>query len=321
MHNETLSAQLLNRLTYTFGRIDIADDYRERMFTLVSKNLKAQLDHADIRTPFVLLPSICCQACGGPAERTIGVSLAWFLLQVSANLLDKVEDHELASIQSVPGDAGIITNLTTGMILVTQWILNHLELDYVDGGTAWDIQRAFHETTLSVCSGQHLELSANALDLSTCWQIAEAKSGAAFALACYAGSRLATSRSDVLDAFFAFGRELGTIVQIDDDLEDLVNIGEDYSSWYMKKTLVNAYLKFVEGSASSKGQIDRVISTTQIATHEPISNGSVLYLQLEKLKYAMLAENALKPLKLAGEFEHRLISIIHHESRLINYAN
>lgn len=321
MRNEAFSSQLLDRLAYAFGRIDIADDYRKRMFTLVSKYLKAQLDYEDIRTPFVLLPSICCQACGEPAERTIGVSLAWFLLQVSANLLDKVEDHELPSVQSSSGDASIITNLTTGMILVAQWILNHLELDCVDGGTAWDIQRAFHETTLSVCSGQHLDLSANAPDLSTCWQIAEAKSGAAFALACFAGARLATNRSDMLDAFYAFGRELGTIVQIDDDLEDLINIGEDCSTWRMKKTLVTAYLKFVESSASGKGQIDRVISTTQIVTNEPIRNGSVLYLQLEKLKYAMLAENALKRIKLPGEFEHRLISIIHHESRLRNYAN
>ncbi|GAP13253.1 geranylgeranyl pyrophosphate synthase [Longilinea arvoryzae] len=291
------------------------------MFILVSENLSAQFDHADARSPFVLLPSLCCQACGEPAERTIGVSLAWFLLQVSASLLDKVEDHELMSIQSAPSDASIITNLTTGMILVAQWILNHLELDRVDSGTAWDIQRAFHETTLSVCSGQHLDLSANSPDLSTCWQIAEAKSGAAFALACYAGARLATNRSDVLDAFFQFGRGFGTIVQIDDDLEDLANIGDHCSSWRMKKTLVNAYLKFAENSTSETRQNDRVITTKQFATHEPISSGSVLYLQLEKLKYATLAENALKRLNLAGEFQDRLISIIHHESRLRNYVN
>ncbi len=49
---------------------------------------------------------------------------------------------------------------------------------------------------------------ANTPDLATCWQIAEAKSGAAFALACYAGARLATSRSDTLDAFLRFGRDL-----------------------------------------------------------------------------------------------------------------
>jgi hypothetical protein len=321
VHNDTFSSQLLVRLAYALGKIDIADDYRERMLVVVSENLTAQFDHVDSRTPFVLLPSLCCQACGEPAERTIGVSLAWFLLQVSANLLDKVEDRELASIQSAPSDASILTNLTTGMILVAQWILNHLELDRVDGGTAWDIQRAFHETILSVCSGQHLDLSADAPDLTTCWQIAEAKSGAAFALACYAGARLATNRSDVLDAFLFFGRELGTIVQIDDDLEDLANIGAHCSSWRMKKTLVSAYLKFVESSASSTRENNRAISTIPNASHEPIGSGSVLYLQLEKLKYATLAENALKRLNLAGEFQRRLISIIHHESRLRNYVN
>ena len=87
MRNEAFSAQLLIRLAYALAKIDIADDYRERMLILVSENLSAQFDHADTRTPFVLLPSLCCQACGEPAERTIGVSLAWFLLQVSAETL------------------------------------------------------------------------------------------------------------------------------------------------------------------------------------------------------------------------------------------
>jgi geranylgeranyl pyrophosphate synthase len=164
-------------------------------------------------------------------------------------------------------------------------------------------------------------LSADAPDLSTCWQIAEAKSGAAFALACYAGARLATNRSDMLDAFFEYGRELGTIVQIDDDLEDLANISEHCSSWRMKKTLVNAYLKFVESSASSTRQNDRAISATRKTSHEPISSGSVLYLQLEKLKYATLAENALKRLNLAANFNIVCFPSFITESRLRNYAN
>ena len=321
MHNEIFSSRLTGRLAYALGKINIADDYRERMLILVSENLKAQFVHADARTPFALLPSLCCQACGEPAERVTGVSIAWFLLQVSANLLDKVEDRELASLPSAPNDASIITNLTTGMILVAQWILNHLELDRVDTGTAWDIQRAFHETTLSVCSGQHLDLSTNEPDLSACWQIAEAKSGAAFALACYAGARVTTNRSDVLDAFTQFGRDLGTMVQIDDDLEDLANISGHGSSWRTKKTLVNAYMKFVESSTINTRQNDWAISAAPNASHEPITNGSVLYLQLEKLKYATLAENALRRIELAGEFQDQLISIIHHESRLRKFVN
>lgn len=313
--NETFQTQLLIRLAYALTEIDISEDFEEKMMILVDKHLTAQFDHADDRTPFVLLPSLCCQACGGTAEKATGVSIAWFLLQVSANLLDKVEDHELSSLKFANSDAGIITNLTTGMILVAQWILNHLEMDQVDAGTAWDIQRAFHETTLSVCSGQHLDLSENEPDLSTCWRIAEAKSGAAFALACYAGARLATNRSDVLDAFTQYGRELGTIVQIDDDLEDLVKISEHCSSLRMKKTLVGAYMKFVEGLASSAKENRRTIPLTDNVVQEPFSNGSILYLQLEKVKYATLAENALTRLDLANEFQHHLVSIIQQESR------
>lgn len=320
MRNADFPSRLLVRLAYALGKIEISDDYRERMLTLVSDNLATQFDHADTRTPFVLVPSLCCQSCGEPAERSIGVSIAWFLLQVSASLLDKVEDQELESVHLQTNDAGVITNLTTGLVFVAQWILNHLELDQVDAGAAWDIQRAFHETVLSVCSGQHLDLSVNAPDLSTCWQIAEAKSGAAFGLACYAGARLATNRSDVLDAFQRFGCELGTIVQIDDDIEDLADVALTGASWRMNKTLIGAYMKFAASSPNNADD-DRIACATQDPTREFIRRGSILYLQLEKLKYATRAEKALSGLNLKDEFNHHLASLIHKELRIKNSVN
>lgn len=309
------------RLAYALGKIEMAENYRESMLKLVSQNLAAQFDHADTRTPFVLLPSLCCQACGESAERSVGVSMAWFLLQVSASLLDKVEDQELESIQFEPHDVGIVTNLTTGMVFVAQWILNHLELDQVDAGAAWDIQRAFHETVLSVCSGQHLDLSVNAPDLSTCWRIAEEKSGAAFGLACYAGARLATNRSDVLDAFQRFGRELGTIVQVDDDIEDLADVSASGSPRRVDKTLIGAYMKFAASPPFTTEDAGHVACRTQDTTQQFVRSGSILYLQLEKLKYAALAEKALTGLKLNDDFHRHLVSLIHQESRIISSVN
>lgn len=316
MHNELFSSQVLDRLSYALGKIEISSDYRERMLSLVSRSLHAQFHHHETRTPYILLPSFCCCACGEPPERSIGVSIAWFLLQISASLLDKVEDHELLSELLVPCDVSIVANLTTGMIFVAQWILGHLELDHVDAGTAWDIQQAFHETILTVCSGQHLDLMASTPDLSTCWHIAEAKSGAAFALACYAGARLATSRSEMLDAFVRFGRDLGTIIQINDDLEDVAGISTLENPYRINKTLIGAYMQFANGLATNVGERQLAACEQSWSSQELVRSGSILYLQLEKLKYATMAENALSRLKLADDYCRDLISVVHQESRI-----
>lgn len=79
-------------------------------------------------------------------------------------------------------------------------------------------------------------------DLSTCWQIAEAKSGSAYALACYVGTRTATQQSDRLCHLENFGRSLGTIVQISDDIEDLERDISRSGKKNMLSPLANAYL-------------------------------------------------------------------------------
>ena len=321
MRNDTFPQLLMDRLEFALGKIEMSAAYRELMLSIASRNLAGQFQNTDSRTPFVLLPSMCCQACGEAPERSIGVTAAWFLLQVSAHLLDKVEDEELNLVGPAFSNAGVITNLTTGMIFVAQWILNHLELDCVDAGAAWDIQRAFHETVLSVCSGQHLDLSVTLPDLTTCWQIAEAKSGAAFSLACYTGARLATCRSDILDGLQQFGRHLGTIVQISDDLEDVIEIGNSNFGQRIDKTLVGAYMSFVECTSSEAPANVLCDSRQESIQQKIIRKGSVLYLQLESLKYAALAENELKRLKLANDFYAVLMAIVYRESRLGSTIN
>lgn len=309
------------RLNLALGKIEMTATYRELMLSVVARFLEAQCNKAGARKAFALLPSLCCEACGALPERSVGVTTAWFLLQISAHLLDKVEDEELDRIGSIKMGVGVVTNLTTGMIFVAQWILNHLELDCVDASAAWDIQRAFHETVLSVCSGQHMDLSIPLPDLETCWQIAEAKSGAAFSLACYTGARLATNRTDVLNGLEKFGRHLGTIVQISDDLEDIWDMNQLGSTRRIDKTLVGAYLNYVDPKASiNPGDLFCDSDHGQLQ-QKVIRNGSALYLQLEALKYAGMAENELKRLDLPDSPLSELLTIIRQESQLGSVIN
>jgi hypothetical protein len=306
-----VESSIKERLAFALKHVDLAPSYRELLFSVSGNYLKAQLDHFQACKPPVYLPFLCCEANEMGPQRAVGVSSAWFLLQVAAHLLDKVEDQELEKISMPLRGKGMCTNLSTGMIFVAEWILNHLELDCVDAGAAWDIQTAFQETVLSVCSGQHLDLSIAAPDLPTCWEIAEAKSGSAFALACYAGARISTHQSDQLYHLENFGRYLGTIVQISDDLKDL----EHDTTVLEKKTilspLASAFLSHIGENS--------VISTTLPVNDSEmpfIQNSLILYLRLEAMKYAEMARNELKGIQLTQTSRDQILSILNHLSWL-----
>jgi len=307
MNSETLIVQ---RLAFALGKLNLAPTYRELLLSVSQNYLKAQFNSYQSCHPPIYLPFLCCEANGVPPQRSVGVTTAWFLLQVAAHLLDKVEDQELELVGSHLQSSGICTNLSTGMIFVAEWILNHLELDCVDAGAAWDIQRAFQETVLSVCSGQHLDLSIDTPDLPTCWEIAEAKSGSAFALACYAGTRISTNQTDRLNCFQNFGRFLGTIVQISDDLRDLEIDASRRVNNKIQSPLANAYLSHIK---LNNNDISKTLQT-EIFEISSIQSGCILYLRLEAMKYAEMARNELNKIQFAQEPRDQMLAILNHLS-------
>ncbi len=307
-----VDALIIERVKFALGRLDLTPTYRQLLQTVAERHLTAQFKHFEACKPPAYLPFLCCEANGVDPKRAVGVASAWYLLELAAHLLDKVEDQELELI-GVPHSArGIYTNLSTGMIFVAEWILNHLELDCVDAGAAWDIQRAFQETVLAVCSGQHLDLSVASPDLSTCWQIAEAKSGSAFALACYVGTRAATNQSERLRAMENFGRCLGTIIQISDDIEDL---GSD-PHHDDRKPILSPLVKAYRAHISAYHGASRPPSSSDQPQTVPLNNSLILYLRLEALKYAELARNELNAFQFALSPREQILAILNHLSLL-----
>ena len=305
------------RLELALTRLDLDPSYRDMLLTVGQGYLKAQVEHYKVCMPPIHIPFLCCEANNGDPKRAVGVAAAWFLLQVAAHLLDKVEDQELELIGLPLRNQGVSTNLSTGLIFVAEWILNHLELDCVDPGAAWDIQRAFQETVLSVCSGQHLDLSLTSPDLPTCWKIAEAKSGSAFALACYVGTRVATSNSRQLDSLENFGRHLGTIVQISDDLKDLEHDLSCSKREPVFSPLVGAFLSHI--GEKVREPIEAQLLRTP--TNDLARNSLVLYLRLEAMKYAELARKEINAIALAQGPKDGILAILHHLSWLGVTAN
>jgi geranylgeranyl pyrophosphate synthase len=77
-----------------------------------------------------------------------------------------------------------------------------------------------------MCGGQHRDLVWAEPNLNQFWEIAAAKSGSFFSIACSGGARLATDEAARINGFSRFGHHLGILIQLFDDLEDLRYIRE-----------------------------------------------------------------------------------------------
>lgn len=179
---------------------------------------EGQAAQAAPRHSWIALPGLCCQAAGGDPRQAAPVAAAWVLLYTAAHLFDSVQDGDPPDPWWEPLGQGAAINVATGLLASAGLVLRQLGSP---PPVAQQLSEDFQRTVLQMAGGQHADLSRGPLSLHTAWSIAEAKSGAFFRLACGAGARLAAAPPPVVDRFGDYGFNLGLIVQIGDDLEDL----------------------------------------------------------------------------------------------------
>jgi geranylgeranyl pyrophosphate synthase len=137
------------------------------------------------------LPGLCCLAAGGDLDETQEISAAWLLLYTAAHVFDTVEDGDIDPQVTKLGGSGPAINIATGLLLSAAIILNSLnrEIDSLD--LEVDLTDDYLNTILEMTGGQHYDLTLPHNSLEQWWQIAGAKSGAFFSLACRSGAQLA----------------------------------------------------------------------------------------------------------------------------------
>jgi geranylgeranyl pyrophosphate synthase len=109
-----------------------------------------------------------------------------------------------------------------------------------------------------------------------------------------------------------FGRCLGTIIQISDDIEDLGQNPHHDDRKPILSPLANAYRAHIsayQGASRSPSSYDQPETP-------PLNNSLILYLRLESLKYAELARNELNTIQLALGPREQILAILNHLSWL-----
>ena len=170
---------------------------------------------------FALLPGLCCQAAGGDPGCAADLAAAWLLYYSAAHVFDSVEDQDQPEAWWAALGPGVAINVATGLLFSASLGLQRLFKHQQTRQVAQQVVQDFNQSLLVVSSGQHADLVNPQPDLKQWLEIAGAKSGEFFALACRCGARLATDDPARLKGFSDFGHHLGVLLQILDDLEDL----------------------------------------------------------------------------------------------------
>ncbi|GAB4472769.1 MAG: hypothetical protein Kow0088_07610 [Anaerolineales bacterium] len=128
-------------------------------------------------------------------------------------------------------------NLASATYFLANIILVDLLSKNIDSDAVQSIMRAYHERLIEMCEGQHQDITSDDFSLQDYLSMLRKKSGSFFAIACYAGARLATDNSRYLERLSEFGTRLGVMVQILDDLEDWKTLEAAESARFSKISL------------------------------------------------------------------------------------
>ncbi len=236
---------------------------------------------------WALLPGLCCQASGGEPDLTEEVSAAWFLLYIAAHLVDSVEDRDQVDEVKALGGPGPAINVANGLFLSASLILNKLHDKDQTKIKAQQLSSDFYNTILVMTSGQHRDINDHQLTLKQWWQVAEAKSGSFFSLACRCGAQLVIDDPVKITGYSDYGFHLGMMIQIRDDIEDLKIFLETELSINLRRSLAVAYALEVLPE-TDKSQLKELIDITP---HEPeMINIIIEMLNLSGAGLYMLAE-------------------------------
>jgi len=175
-----------------------------------------------------LRPLMCllaCEAVGGDWQRALPAASAIELLHNFSLLHDDIEDHSETRRHrpTVWSLWGIAQGINTGDAM---WAISRLAMHRLTerGYATESVLRAIRrldEACMELCTGQYLDLAfetAQEVSLDEYERMIAGKTAALLSASVAIGATLGGARDAVIEAYAAFGRELGLAFQILDDI-------------------------------------------------------------------------------------------------------
>ena len=285
-----------------WSRLNISSEYSELLHLALKNDRYGDTAPTRHTGRWGLLPGLCCQAAGGEASQADIIAAAWMVFYAAADIMDSIQDQdEPADWWKDAGPAAALS-AATGLFFYASSLLNQVYTQEVPHTKATQLVEDFYLGFLKMSSGQYGDLTYPHATLEQFWEIASEKSGAFFGLACRAGASLASENRQTIEFYAQFGKHLGLLIQILDDLEELKTLTSSLSADQVDKirrSLPVVYALEVYPT-SSKAQFESLL---QNAVHDSGAalqafqmiekSGAVIYLLTEIERHRELALNSL----------------------------
>ncbi len=304
----------------------LENDFLQILHQAVAPVLFVENSDLGTRGSLLNLPELCCAAVYDRSEVATAFNTTWQVLYTALHILDTVEDNDTTQALWSRWGSGASINISTGLLAQVGLTLVELEQRAVPSEVAHQLRSDVYSTLLRMASGQHADLTFTEPGLDHCWSIAEAKSGAFFALGCRAGARLANVPAERVAQFGQYGASLGMLIQIGDDLDALsVNntSSQDVRIW-PRWTLPVAYAM----SVTSEKEKDDLRSLLQHAVFDSgaaakvrtcvLECGAAVYLAVEAQRYHQRAVTALFAATEPSPARDQLNALLFRCSPLVN---
>ena len=217
--------------SYTaIGRV--VDEFSEPTFaefrtlaTQVIANAKQRYYAVGNAIPWLALPLATAEAVKAAAPAAAQIGAGFELARMAAGILDQCIDQDTQDALWMKIGIGPTMTLANGLTCLSLLAVSQLSALGVSVQLASRIRTEFELTWLRMCEAQQKELAiARDGDIveETYWDIARGKSGCFFELGCKAAAMLAPDmNSDVLDGYAGYGRHIGVMLQLINDLRGM----------------------------------------------------------------------------------------------------
>lgn len=205
-----------NQTQVVLAEIESSVDLKQKLYTIIEEDWLKRKRH----WPYTLLPLLTCAAVGGEWVRAANVAAAWNLLHLAARILDDLADEGNVLGFTTPLPVGEFLNMAIALLGLAQRLLDRMLEQDVPLPVIHSIRSELSQVLIQACSGQHqdlVEMSQVHFGLDDYWQVIEAKTGAPFGWACWAGAMVGNGNTEQTASCQVYGFNLGVLIQLFDD--------------------------------------------------------------------------------------------------------
>jgi geranylgeranyl diphosphate synthase type I len=168
-----------------------------------------------------MTPSLVCEAAGGDPTRAVPAGVALECLIAAVDILDDIEDDDAPDALWRRCGLPTAANIATLLLFLAPRATSRLARHGLPPATVDEVAQVFARAGVLACTGQQHDLDPDggrALDEEAYLAVCELKAGALVEAGCRAGALVAGAAPAVVEAFGAFGRQLGVAMQVGNDL-------------------------------------------------------------------------------------------------------